>query len=265
MAETATELFLEMERAIAACGEHRESDDPASPMRDATVEAEPGSAFKLWNPQFCIVGCKQIDLRWACANVLHFFAETEEGDVLRQYNVQAARFLDRRGYLRGAYGPIVLHQVERCLSLLQEHPSTRRAVATMGELPPELDINRPPCWTSLHFLTVRGKLDMVVYQRSLNLNGVMPYDCILLCTLLRYAAWRIGVPHGVLRWAIGSLHNRVGPPYAKHEANRYAELPFDMEMLQDPELCMLALQEPEGIVDSWLRSILCFPGRYPNK
>lgn len=219
--------------AAIDCGHFvRVSKDPLSPTTGTTLEAVPGQTFVLTRPLCNLVQRVPVDLRWAKANILHFFTGSEEAGMLRHYNKHADRFLTGDRWI-GAYGAIALPQLHECVKQLIASPFTRRAVVSMGELTPQ-DINRPACWSFLHLLLGPNGLDLHVYQRSLSMD-VMPYDCALLCTVLRWASLEANLALGALRWTVGSLHSTrtlrgVYP-------NASSELYIAQNVLNSPELC----------------------------
>ena len=109
-----------------------------------------------------------------------------------------------RYYWRGAYGPIMMPQIAKCIVLLRAHPYTRRAGVSMLDGRPH-NANRPACISFLQFINQRDELHLVATQRALRLD-LMPHDCIILTEVLRYVSRAIGVPAGKLHWHVGSLH-----------------------------------------------------------
>lgn len=237
---SASELYRAMLRDVVSGGYMRESSDKVSPLQVKTVEAEFGLSYTLRSPSLNVVACRRVDLRWAAANLLHFFACTEDAGVLRNYNRHADRFLtDDR--LVGAYGPIAVPQIETCIQLLKSSPQSRRAVVSMGPLGYQ-DQNQPPCWSMLHFLVQKDRLHLFVYQRSLNLTGVMPYDCVLLTNTLLYAAERLGVPADRLHWTVGSLHAPVDSKNELPESG-VQSIVYPAAVLGDPHRCLKLLED----------------------
>jgi hypothetical protein len=241
-----------MNRAVIRGNWVRPQTGPVN-LRD-TVEAPAGCSFELREPKHNLVDCRSIDLRWATANVLHFFAATEEAGCLRKYNRFADRFLDGDRWL-GAYGAIAKPQLDECIRVLSKDCNSRRAVVSMGGPSPS-DMNRPACWSHLHLLNHRDQLDLLVYQRSLNLRGVMPYDCILLCNILVWVASSLRMVAGSLRWTIGSLHtDGAEVPLLSSDRNRGVVLPHSV--LDDPVKCLHCLEHPEALkhpTGEWLRA-----------
>jgi thymidylate synthase len=200
----ANELFRAMYCAVMTHRHKRITTDPVTAQPAETYEARIGSAFELHNPSLNVVTERRIDMKWAFANTLHFFADTEEADMLPRYNWLAEKYITNGRWI-GAYGKIAMRQIDQCIALLQTSLHTRAAFVDMGSMGPR-DVNRPACWNFLQFITGRYGLDMVCYQRSCNLLGVMPYDLIVLTNVLYHVASAVGVRVGSLCWHFGSLH-----------------------------------------------------------
>src|SRR5690348_13343600 len=88
--------------------------DSMSPNRDDTVEGLPFRTYRLDTVESNVVTVRDIDRRWAYANLLHFFARTEDASDLLKYNRHARRFLTG-GRWTGAYGAIAMPQIGDCL------------------------------------------------------------------------------------------------------------------------------------------------------
>lgn len=235
----ATNVYKDMLEDIASAGRRRETTDAESPARGAMLEASFNRSYTLLELKDNVVRCRKIDGRWARANLLHFFAATEDAGVLRRYNRCAERFLtgDR---LVGAYGPTAVPQIEECIALLRHSPQSRRAVVSMGGLRVQ-DLNQPPCWSFLHFMEQADQLHLAVYQRSLNVTGVMPYDCVLLTNVLLYAAERLNVLPGRLHWTVGNLHAPSVGLYTDEVS--LESIVYPASVLGDPQLCTRMLEE----------------------
>lgn len=253
MANNAAELYAQMDDAIQATAYVRQSDDAASPQRKSTVEAAPWRSFHLADITHNVPTQRKVDFKWAIANTLHFFANTEDAAPLSKYNRYAERFAPGGRWI-GAYGAIAIRQLCDVCMHLREHPESRRAFVTMGGMYPQ-DINRPACWNYLHFLQQHGKLHMGVSQRSLNLTGVMPYDCVVLTNILNVVAASVRMKPGCIEWAIGSLH-RVegdGPPFVTQQLDTCV---LPIEVLSNPEACWEWLIHPEKAYTPW-KEMLC--------
>lgn len=237
---TADTLYQDMYEAIDV-NDARTVSNP--PQQAITHEARPGRCFALHQPHRNLVTVRKVDERWARANLLHFFACTEKAMMLPQYNRFADRYMTN-GYWRGAYGPIALPQIKECAKLLRQDFNTRRAIVSMGGFEEDPDVNRPACWSFLHFLSFREQLDLLVYQRSLNLYGVMPYDLIVLSNVLLYVAHAVGITPGALRWTIGSLHipaeDHIRPLL---ERRNVQPIIYPYAMLDDADECYTKLMK----------------------
>lgn len=239
---TADRLFQEMLEDIDAIHLGRTSTDGVSPAGFPSIEAAPGRMYVISGATSNIITCKPINDKWAMANVLHFFADTEAyGEVLRRVNPNADRFLTGDRWV-GAYGAIAMPQVRKCVSLLNESPYSRRAIVSMGGFCDDPDINRPSCWNFLHFLRTRGQLDMMLYQRSLNVWDVMPYDLILLTNLIRFVAYYVSLAVGDIHWMVGSSHRRdVEYKFAPNLSPMH-DINFHPHVLSSSEACVKALK-----------------------
>jgi len=253
MSANATELFSEMHAKVDAWKAPRTAND--GPQRNSTIEAYPGNTFVWRHTQHNVVASKSIDLKWAVANVLHFFAETEEASMLPRYNKYAAKFLTDGRWL-GAYGVGAMPGVRWCIEKLRNEPWTRRAVVTMNGYEHE-DANRPTCWNLLHFLRNRDEqLEMLVYQRSLHLFNVMPYDTIVLSNVLNYVATAVSMPTGPLRWTVGSLHTAPTDSVDGVFRQRNTSIILPQELLTSPAQCLEMLMNPAATSEfgQWLLS-----------
>jgi Thymidylate synthase len=238
----ASEMFAAMYSDIKTYGYKRQSADRASPTQYATVEAAPGKSYCLRTPFYNIVTNCALDLRWAHANLLHFFANTEEAACLKRYNKNAARFLTGDKWI-GAYGSIAMPQLWRCAHLLKASPDSRRAIISMGD--GEIhDINRPACWSFVQFLVSRRELHMLVHQRSLLLS-LMPYDCIVLTNMLHFVADICSLQLGSLHWTFGSLHMREDYSPEPNAFSRLSGCILPTIAMQNATIAYQWLERPE--------------------
>jgi hypothetical protein len=104
-------------------------------------------------------------------------------------------------------------------------------------------INRPSCWNSLHFLESVHGLDLLVYQRSLNLNGVMPYDLVALTNLQMYVAKAVNSAPGHFHWFIGSLHATAEFVRSTYTHDGGIVVPY--EIADNPSLCYSTLDSED--------------------
>lgn len=237
----ATELFVAMHRDIEDNAFQRTATDASSPATTSLWEAQLGRTYELRYPEYNLVTYRPAMPAWANANVLHFFAGTDEAEMLERYNKLAPRFLVDGKWFR-SYGTVFMPQIRACIGLLSRYPQTRRAIAVSDTVFHQ-DINCPQCMSSMQFLTDRdGALNLLVYQRSLNLHGVMPYDVILLTNILGFVAKTVHMPVGSLRWTIGSLHTKeLG--LAPSAGSRQDGIILPYEVLASPDACLAKLRD----------------------
>ncbi len=153
---------------------------------------------------------RPINVRYALVSSAWITLGRNDVACLTRFNDRGAAF-SRDGFtLSGAFGFRLryasLDQIESAIKLLSSDPSSRRAVCFIG-LPGDLiEQSRDfPCASLVQFF-LRSQLECVVYMRSQSLFSVFPYDLINFRYLQRYVAWRLGVDHGQLHFAFGSLH-----------------------------------------------------------
>jgi thymidylate synthase len=250
-------VYISMLHAVTDSSRTRKSADPMSPCQQEVHEASPGQTFHAIAPLINVVDTRSFDLRWAVANVLHFFAETEEANVLSKYNANASKFLDASGrFLDGAYGPIALSQLRKCVERLKACASSRRAIVYMDTDTPE-NVNVPSCWSFFQFLVQGSILHMCFTQRSLSL-AVMPYDAILLTNILHWVGSQLELPLYAMHWNVGSLHGDAGKQAAR--ASVPLQLLLPSALLSNPRQCLDELHDPgctnklPMLYSHWLRS-----------
>jgi len=197
----ANQLFL---KALSLPTRQRRAEDGCNVS--GTVEAC-HVTLVLDDPMRNVVTARPVDLRWARANVLFFYTDTERALVLKAYNEHANKYLTE-GLMVGAYGPIAWPGIKRAIQCLRQCKDTRAASATVTDNSRPRNANIPACISHLHFLNTDG-LDLHVYSRSLNAWSVLPYDLILLTNLQKFVADAVGLSLGKLYWTVGSLHVNV--------------------------------------------------------
>lgn len=249
---SASRLFDQMVQAVNTHAYERQSTDPHSPQQQLTFEAEPTQRFVLPPCFDNVIEQRPVNTPWATANILHFFADTEDAAPLKKYNKYAERFAPNGKWV-GAYGRIAMRQLRDCVLTLTRSPQSRRAFVSMGEAQP-VDLNRPCCWSYLGFLIQDGVLHMSVHQRSLNLFGVMAYDCTLLTNIHAWMAYMLECSSGPLTWVVDSLHYVQGDMATRQPPQPGLWLPLDV--LSEPEVCWDWLIHPEKTPEPW-RTLLC--------
>lgn len=235
----ANDLFASMIADVSG-GVLTQVSDPKSPQMQEVREA-----------QFCsyeadivanLVTARKVDETWARANVLHFFSDTEDGEMLPRLNRLADKYLTCGKFI-GAYGAIGMQQLRSCIEKLKRDWRTRRAAVTFADrdMHEKENANIPPCPLCMHFLAQDRTLSAAVYQRSLNAWSVMPYDLVLFTNILLYVAIKTGLVPGMLIWHIGSLHIPTNCGGRLTEAAEPASLIVSAADLDNARSCLEAM------------------------
>jgi thymidylate synthase len=110
----------------------------------------------------------------------------------------------------GGYGPRLFgqeDQVKNVIALLNERPSSRRAVIQIFD---KNDIAVPhkeiPCTTTLQFLVRDRKVDLIVTMRSNDAYFGLPHDVFCFTMIQEIVACTLGRDVGIYHHFAGSLH-----------------------------------------------------------
>ena len=130
-----------------------------------------------------------------------------------QFFIKAyGQFSDDGETLNGAYGFRLRHyfgcdQIEACIQLLRNDPTSRRVVLTLWSAD-DLAANSKdlPCNTAVYLKIRNEALDVTVLNRSNDLYLGVPYDILVFYLLQLYIADRIGSKAGVQRHFVDSFH-----------------------------------------------------------
>jgi hypothetical protein len=237
----ANEVYVQMRSKLRDCYYSRCVVDSRSPCNHNVREAAFGTTY-IVDIVHNVPTFRKLNGAWLKGNILHFFSNTESANPLAKINPEGQKFLSREGsnwFWRGAYGPVFMPQLEACVKLLRDDPETRRAIA-LSQGPFEFDMNRPACWTSLHFMLQDSVLNMHVYQRSLHLTRALPYDITLLTNILNYMSYATANNPGWLHWTIGSLHCELRDELPDPIGDA-SQLLLPVELLSSSNACWSAL------------------------
>lgn len=154
---------------------------------------------------------RPLSVDFAMASSAWILAGRNDLEALSEINPRGTQFsLD--GYtLSGAFGHRLRQkhgdQLEAAVAVLRNDPTSRRAVALIGEAADLTAISRDfPCATSIQFIVREGLLCAVLQMRSQSMFGVFPYDLVNFRHVHRYVAWRLGIEVGSLVVACTSAH-----------------------------------------------------------
>lgn len=159
---------------------------------------------------------RRINQRLAAIEALTIIGGVARDDLLTLASPRYARVLvDPGNPSYGAYGPRLVTQLVECLTLLDEEPTTRRAVATIWR---EEDLTHDgdrPCTIFLQFLVrpsvdepTRGEqaLELYVTMRSQDAWLGVPYDVFAFSQLQLTVARELQLPPGRYVHRVTSLH-----------------------------------------------------------
>lgn len=139
-----------------------------------------------------------------------YLAGSDETDFIARY-IRAYRDYDVNGRIPSAYGPRLFGsgegQIASLVSLLREHPSTRRAVAQIFDREDLLGKSvEVPCTCSIQFMLRNGRLDALVYMRSNDAYIGLPHDVFAFTMIQELVASSLCAELGTYMHVVGSLH-----------------------------------------------------------
>ena len=98
-------------------------------------------------------------------------------------------------------------QLNECVALLREDPTSRRAIAFIGEAGDIHSLSNDfPCAASIQFFIREGKLVSIVIMRSQSVFGVMPYDMVNFRFIHRFMSHHLGIDSGAMVVVCNSAH-----------------------------------------------------------
>lgn len=131
-----------------------------------------------------------------------------------QFNAGMVQYSDNGVSFHGAYGArwrswFEFDQLETCIKLLRQDPTSRQVVLTMWD--PVQDLGRHgkdvPCNTAIYFRVVDGSLNMTVVNRSNDaIWGCYGANAVHMSMLQEYVASAVGVALGVYHQITNNLH-----------------------------------------------------------
>jgi len=230
-----------------------------SPRKGAAREII-GGTFKLENPRDrCLLSpargfnvFQAVGKHW-----LWIMAGRMDLPSINYYNPRAPTFSADLRKLDGAYGPRlfglgVLNQIPHIIDLVAKNPDTRRAVASVYI--PEFDSSRTtvqgredevPCTIAMQFLPRGGSLNMIVFMRSQDAFGVLPYDLFIFTLIQEFIAKSTKSEVGNYNLHAGSMHY-----YLRDEARV-------QEVLTEPPVAAPIMPAmPDGSQDEFLKKVL---------
>ena len=171
------------------------------------------------------------------------FAGRRDSEFLIEYNKNMASFSEETGDYHAAYGfrwrqHFGGDQICGVIGMLQEDPTTRRAVIAMWDPSEDCGAEKKdlPCNTHIYFRVVNEKLDMTVCNRSNDLVwGMLGANAVHMTYLHELVASGAGVPVGIYRVFTTNLHvYKSVPRFEQIWETRYSEDNYSREVRPFP-------------------------------
>lgn len=142
--------------------------------------------------------------------LLWYLAGSDSYDFIKYY-IEEYPNEGREAHLRDAYGPRLRpakgHQLRWIIEILQEKPSSRRAVIPLyGEQDTYTELSEVPCTCTLQFLLRGSRLELLVHMRSNDAYVGLPNDVFAFTMIQELVARSLGVEVGRYKHLVGSLH-----------------------------------------------------------
>lgn len=99
-----------------------------------------------------------------------------------------------------------IDQIKETVELLMKYPGSRRALVSAWNAEDLQSMALPPCHSMFQLLIVGDDLDMMVYQRSVDLAVGLPFNMASYALLLILFATRINKLPGKVHFTFGSAH-----------------------------------------------------------
>lgn len=149
----------------------------------------------------------------AIGELLWYLSGSNELSFIYYYIKQYAKDTEDGLTIYGGYGPRLLNargkynQIENVIKLLQERPTSRKAVIQLFDAKDISDDHKEiPCTCSLQFFIRDGKLHMMTHMRSNDAFWGLPHDIFAFTMLQEIIAGELAVDLGEYRHSVGSMH-----------------------------------------------------------
>lgn len=122
-----------------------------------------------------------------------------EGDLGRVYGVQWRKW-------KSPYSDVPIDQFTNAIEKLKNNPEDRRIIISAWN-PAELDMMAlPPCHLLFHFFAVKGKLSLLMYQRSCDMFLGVPFNIASYSLLLHMVAREVNMEPWEFVHVLGDTH-----------------------------------------------------------
>lgn len=131
-------------------------------------------------------------------------------------------------------------QISDCLEQLKNNPASRRIIFHGWNVPDLPYMALPPCHLLYQFGVSNGKLNLIMFQRSVDTVLGLPFNIASCAFLLRMMAAQADLEPGVLTWFGGDTHL-----YDNH----HHVLDIQLERIPNPAPKLNLLRKPENLFD----------------
>lgn len=174
-----------------------------------------GCMLKLLNPRARLSRTETKSRPFSALGELCWYLSGSNKLEFIQYYIEAYKKEVEPGtdIIHGAYGPRLLamdgeiNQIENVVNLLQERPTSRRAVIQLFKAEDiSYTYTEIPCTCTLQFFVRDGKLEMMTSMRSNDAFLGLPHDIFCFTMIQEIIASRLSCELGTYTHSVGSLH-----------------------------------------------------------
>ncbi|WP_431884773.1 thymidylate synthase [Micromonospora wenchangensis] len=183
----------------------------ADPTRGPVVELC-NVGLELTNPRARLSRSEGRGRIFSCLGELCWYLSGSNSVDPIAYYISAYQGESEDGVVHGGYGARLFgwdgaDQIRNVIRLLQEKPSSRRAVIQLFD---HEDINAPhkevPCTCTMQFMLRDKKLDLTTYMRSNDVYLGLPHDIFSFTMIQELVARSLGASLGAYTHFVGNLH-----------------------------------------------------------
>lgn len=185
-----------------------EKGKPSAPRGLQTYEIM-GAMLRINNPRTRLLqnNIRNLSIPFAIAEWLWCMKGSNQLDMIQYYAPSYYKYSDDGTSLHGAYGPRLITELSKIISLLQNDPDSRRALIPIySSRDVGLSSKDIPCTSNIQFFIREGSLDMFVHMRSNDIYLGLPYDVFNFTMLQEYMANKLNLRLGKYTHVVNSFH-----------------------------------------------------------